>query len=130
MEIVPVADPIAKGNDGHPDANDQDDEKWNKEIPAPQGSRAEDQHHNQQSSQRKIHMVMVILITPHLLDLLLSPRNGNAVKHFVAKLVKSFGRLGNAAESLDDFRYTKAFFWQRKILHSEAEIVLAYLIDC
>jgi hypothetical protein len=26
----------------------------------------------------------------------------NGVKHFVAKLVKSFGRLGNAAESLDD----------------------------
>ena len=30
------------------------------------------------------------------------------MKHLVAKLVKSFGRLGNAAESLDDFRYTKA----------------------
>ena len=34
----------------------------------------------------------------------------NAVKHFVAKLVKSFGRLGDAAESLEDFRYTKAWF--------------------
>ena len=29
----------------------------------------------------------------------------NAVSHFVAKLVKSFGGLRNAAESLDDFRY-------------------------
>ena len=36
---------------------------------------------------------------------------GNAVKHLVAKLVKSFGRLGHAAESLDDFRYIKA--WDR-----------------
>jgi hypothetical protein len=35
----------------------------------------------------------------------------NDVKHFVAKLVKSFGRLGYAAESLDDFRYTKALLW-------------------
>ena len=51
MKIVPVADPIAKGNDGHPDANNQDDEKRDEEIPAPQGSRAEDQHHNQQRSQ-------------------------------------------------------------------------------
>ena len=34
----------------------------------------------------------------------------NAVKHFVAKLVKSFGRLGDAAESLEDFRDTKAWF--------------------
>ena len=32
-------------------------------------------------------------------------RQGKAVKHFVAKLVKSFGGLCNAAESLDDFRY-------------------------
>ena len=32
----------------------------------------------------------------------------HAVKHFVAKLVKSFGGLGDAAESLDDFRYRKA----------------------
>ena len=30
------------------------------------------------------------------------------MKHFVAKLVKSFGGLCNAAESLDDFRYRKA----------------------
>jgi hypothetical protein len=30
------------------------------------------------------------------------------MKHLVAKVVKSFGRLGYAAESLDDFRYTKA----------------------
>ena len=28
--------------------------------------------------------------------------------HFVAKLVKSFGRQGDAAKSLDDFRYTNA----------------------
>ena len=33
---------------------------------------------------------------------------GIAVRHFVAKLVKSFGRLDDAAESLDDFRYTIA----------------------
>ncbi len=30
-----------------------------------------------------------------------------ALKYFVAKLVKSFGILGDAAESLDDFRYKK-----------------------
>ncbi len=35
-----------------------------------------------------------------------SPRFGNAVKHFVAKLGKSFGGLGDATESLDDFRYS------------------------
>jgi hypothetical protein len=29
----------------------------------------------------------------------------NAAKRFVAKLGKSFGRLGDAAESLDDFPY-------------------------
>ena len=29
------------------------------------------------------------------------------MKHFVAKLVKSFGGICNAAESLDDFRYRK-----------------------
>ena len=29
----------------------------------------------------------------------------DAVKHLVAKLVKSFGGSGDAAESLDDFRY-------------------------
>ena len=34
----------------------------------------------------------------------------NAVKLYVAKLVKSFGRFVDAAESLDDFRYTKV--WQ------------------
>ncbi len=38
--------------------------------------------------------------------LLPSPLLGNTVKHFVAKLVKSFGGLCHAAESLDDFRYT------------------------
>ncbi len=32
----------------------------------------------------------------------------NAAKHFVAKLVKSFGLLGDATESLDDFRFKKA----------------------
>jgi hypothetical protein len=31
------------------------------------------------------------------------------VKRFVAKLVKSFGRLGDASESLDDFRYSIVF---------------------
>ncbi|MCY2986085.1 MAG: hypothetical protein NTY15_20845 [Planctomycetota bacterium] len=30
-----------------------------------------------------------------------------SISHFVAKLVKSFGGLRNAAESLDDFRYRK-----------------------
>ena len=43
----------------------------------------------------------------HLLNLLHKPPFGNDVKPFVAKLVKSFGRLGDAAESLDDFRYKK-----------------------
>ena len=33
-----------------------------------------------------------------------------AVSRVVAKLVKSFGRLGDTAESLDDFRYTKPGF--------------------
>ncbi len=41
----------------------------------------------------------------------------NAVKHFVAKLVKSFGRLGDTAESLDDFRYTRACLKQEEIHH-------------
>ena len=45
------------------------------------------------------------------LPLLASPLPlGIAVKHSVAKLVKSFGRLGDATESLDDFRYTKTCF--------------------
>ncbi len=35
----------------------------------------------------------------------------------VAKLVKSFGRLGDAVESLDDFRYTKASFNWEEIVH-------------
>ena len=39
------------------------------------------------------------------------------MKHFVAKLVKSFGRLGNTAESLDDFRYTRACLKQEKSVH-------------
>ena len=39
------------------------------------------------------------------------------MKHFVAKLVKSFGSLGDAAESLDDFRYTKAFIKMEKTVH-------------
>ena len=30
------------------------------------------------------------------------------MKHFVAKLVKSFGGLDDATESLDDFRYTNS----------------------
>ena len=34
--------------------------------------------------------------------------------HFVAKLVKSFGRLGDAAESLNAFHYTKACFLHLK----------------
>ena len=48
---------------------------------------------------------------------------GDALNRFVAKLVKSFVRLGGAAESdsaesLDDFRYPKACFWQRKMIRS------------
>ena len=35
---------------------------------------------------------------------------GSAEKHFVAKLVKSFGGLCTAADSLDDFRYRKDSF--------------------
>ncbi len=35
----------------------------------------------------------------------------------VAKLAKSFVGLCSAAESLDDFRYRKACFQQRKMLH-------------
>jgi hypothetical protein len=46
------------------------------------------------------------------MTLLPSPLLGNAAKHSVAKLVKSFGRLGDAAESLDDFRYKKEGFLQ------------------
>ena len=38
----------------------------------------------------------------------------NAVSHFVAKLVKSFSGLCNAAESLDDFRYRRAQFTLRR----------------
>jgi hypothetical protein len=34
-----------------------------------------------------------------------SLRKGNTEKPFAAKLVKSFGRLGEVAESSDDFRY-------------------------
>ena len=41
----------------------------------------------------------------------------NAAKHFVAKLVKSFGPLGDATESLDDFRYKKASSKQEEIVH-------------
>ncbi len=54
------------------------------------------------------------------MTLLPSPHLGNAVKHSVAKLVKSFGRLGDAAESLDDFRYKKEGFLQQKLLHNVA----------
>jgi hypothetical protein len=43
------------------------------------------------------------------------------VKQFVAKLVKSFGRFGDSAESLDDFRYAKASFCLRKMLQSVAQ---------
>jgi hypothetical protein len=39
------------------------------------------------------------------------------VKYFVAKLVKSFGRIGDATESLDDFRYTEPVFRIKEILH-------------
>ena len=42
----------------------------------------------------------------------------NAVKHFLAKVVESFGGLCDAAESLDDFRYTKACFSQSKMLRN------------
>ena len=51
----------------------------------------------------------------------MAPR-GNAVKHFVAKLVKSFGGLCNAAESLDDFRYRTPCFQQRKTLKLERSL--------
>jgi hypothetical protein len=44
----------------------------------------------------------------------------NAVSHFVAKLVKSFGGLRNAAESLDDFRYRKAQFTLSRMRNSVA----------
>jgi hypothetical protein len=37
-------------------------------------------------------------------------RHVNPAKHFVAKLVKSFDRFGDSAESLDVFRYAKASF--------------------
>ena len=40
--------------------------------------------------------------------------SGNAVKHFVAKVVKTFGRVKEPAESLDDFRYGKACFLPEK----------------
>ena len=36
------------------------------------------------------------------------------MKRFVAKLVKGFRRLGDAAESLDDFRYSIAFSEAKK----------------
>ena len=38
------------------------------------------------------------------------PSFGHAAWYFVAKLVKSFGRLGDSAESLDDFRHIKPVF--------------------
>ncbi len=44
-----------------------------------------------------------------------SPRSGNAVIHFVAKLVKSFGRVGVTAESLDDFRFTLCRFREKNL---------------
>ena len=40
------------------------------------------------------------------------PITGQAHKTFVAKLVKSFGGLGDAAESLDDFRYRCTLLFQ------------------
>jgi hypothetical protein len=48
------------------------------------------------------------------------PPSANAVKHFVAKPMASFGQLGDAVESLKNFRNTKAGFSQRKMLHSVA----------
>ncbi len=62
----------------------------------------------------------VNLLTTNIFLTLLLPSHlfGNAMKYFVAKLVKSFGGLCNTAESLDDFRYRKACFQQRKMLHS------------
>ncbi len=48
-------------------------------------------------------------------DLLLPTPSSTLLCFVVAKLVKSFGHLGNAAESLDDFRYAKACqrtFWE------------------
>ncbi len=55
-----------------------------------------------------------------------SPRLSDAVKHFVAKLVKSFGRLGDSAESLDDFRY------QREVGHNLRKLdeIEFFLLDC
>ena len=50
-------------------------------------------------------MVVFIGSTQAGLTLLPSPLLGNALQHPVAKLVKSFGRLVDTAESLDDFRY-------------------------
>ncbi|MCY2985621.1 MAG: dienelactone hydrolase family protein [Planctomycetota bacterium] len=48
----------------------------------------------------------------------LSLRFGNAVKPYVEKLVKSLRRFGDAAESLDDFRSTKAWSLHRKRFYS------------
>ena len=45
---------------------------------------------------------------------------GNAVLHFVAKVVKTFGDPMFEAESLDDFRYEKRANTRRKMLHSVA----------
>ena len=47
--------------------------------------------------------------------LLPSTRFGNAVMHFVTKLVRSFGLGSDTAESLDDFRYTLRRSGEKKI---------------
>ena len=40
---------------------------------------------------------------------------GQRCEAFCSETLMSFGRLGDAAESLDDFRYTKAWFLLRVI---------------
>ena len=55
----------------------------------------------------------------------------NAVSHFVAKLVKSFGGLRNAVESLDDLRYRKAQFTLSRMRNSVARNgVMAAVRSC
>jgi hypothetical protein len=49
------------------------------------------------------------------------------MKQFVTKLVKSFGRLRDTSESLDDFRYTKACFIQEKVVHGVGLCPSTYL---
>ncbi len=58
-------------------------------------------------------MYSILLVLKELVLVLVISRSKalpDAVKHYVAKLVKSFGRLGAPAESLDDFRYAIGCF--------------------